>query len=83
MGLPNLLAGRRLVPEYLQSEVQPQTLCDELLSLLESEASKSMLQEFERVHRLLRRDASATAAATVAAFIEGELSNDLHSQIGP
>ena len=64
--LPNLLAGRDLVPEVLQDEVNPQKLGGEVLNWLDDESARADLQsEFARIHDLLRRDASAQAAAAV------------------
>ena len=64
--LPNLLAGRDLVPEILQDEVTPERLGTEVLRWLDDEPARAALQvEFLRIHELLRRDASARAAEAV------------------
>ena len=65
--LPNLLAGKALVPEYLQQQVTTAALKDEMLDYLErGKMDAVVLAEFERMHRLLRRNASATAAGAIA-----------------
>lgn len=65
--LPNLLAGKALVPEYLQQQVTTAALKDEMLGYLErGKMDAVVLAEFERMHRLLRRNASATAAGAIA-----------------
>ncbi|RMF96649.1 MAG: lipid-A-disaccharide synthase [Gammaproteobacteria bacterium] len=64
--LPNLLAGRALVPERLQDEVHPDRLAADLLGFLHSPARCADLHaEFENLRGLLRRDASQRAAEAV------------------
>jgi lipid-A-disaccharide synthase len=63
---PNLLVGRRLVPEFFQSAVTGPALGAALLEEIDNaSASAQMIAEFERVHRLLRRDGAALAASAV------------------
>lgn len=69
--LPNLLAGRELVAEYFQEQVRPDILGPALLDLLDDrERRRELIMAFEAIHRELRRDASATAAAAVSELIE-------------
>jgi lipid-A-disaccharide synthase len=63
---PNLLAGRRLVPEFFQDAVTGPALGAALLEeLVDTSASAQMIEEFARVHQVLRRDGAALAAAAV------------------
>ncbi len=63
---PNLLAGRRLVPEFLQRAVTGPALGAALLAELGDPARLAGLRtEFTRVHRELRRGGAARAAAAV------------------
>ena len=62
---PNLLAGRRLVPEYFQQEVRPEILGPALLEQLERPDMAELLAAFTEMHQTLRRDASARAADAV------------------
>jgi lipid-A-disaccharide synthase len=63
---PNLLVGRRLVPEFFQSAVTPAALGTALLEEIENrDASAQMQAEFLRIHRLLRREGAALAASAV------------------
>jgi lipid-A-disaccharide synthase len=63
---PNLLVGRRLVPEFFQSAVTGPALGAALLEELDNaSASAQMIAEFARIHRVLRRDGAALAAAAV------------------
>jgi lipid-A-disaccharide synthase len=64
--LPNLLAGKPLVKEFIQHEVTAQGLGRELLTLLENPVRAGELsREFAAIHKELRRDASHCAAQTV------------------
>ncbi len=70
--LPNVLAGRDLVPEILQDACTPQALADALLALYADSAGRvALVAEFERLHRMLIGDANRSAAAAVAALVEG------------
>lgn len=70
VGLPNLLAGERIVPEYMQSQVTVETLTSELLRFAAgSEATESMLAKFEAIHRMLRLNASQTAVEAIMEMI--------------
>jgi len=66
VGLPNLLAGRRLVPELLQDEVTPERLGALVLDRLDHpERQRTVLEEFDRIHRTLRNDAFTKASEAV------------------
>lgn len=63
---PNLLADRRVVGEYFQDEIVPETIGAELLMWLDDGAARARLvEEFTAIHRELRRDASSRAARAV------------------
>lgn len=62
---PNLLAGRRLVPEFFQEQVRPEVLGPALLEQLERPDGAALLEAFGDIHRVLRRDASARAAEAI------------------
>jgi lipid-A-disaccharide synthase len=66
---PNLLADRRVVGEYFQAEIVPESIGAELLMWLdETPRREALVQEFLRVHVGLKRDASARAAQAVFAL---------------
>jgi lipid-A-disaccharide synthase len=66
---PNLLADRRVVGEYFQAEIVPESIGAELLMWLDEAPRREALeQEFMRVHVGLKRDASARAAQAVFAL---------------
>jgi lipid-A-disaccharide synthase len=68
---PNLLADRRVVGEYFQEEIVPESIGAELLMWLDDAERRSNLQtEFLRIHAELRRDASARAAQAIVALCD-------------
>ncbi|HET9818529.1 MAG TPA: lipid-A-disaccharide synthase [Rhodanobacteraceae bacterium] len=67
--LPNVLAGRRLVPELMQSECTPDKLAAALVELFRSPAQRDQLvREFERMHLALH--AGGGGAATAARAVD-------------
>ena len=66
VGLPNLLAGRRLVPELLQDDATPERLGPLVLDRLDHpDRQRAVLEEFDRIHRTLRNDAFMKASEAV------------------
>jgi lipid-A-disaccharide synthase len=71
---PNLLAGRRLVPELFQEQVSGAALGDALLSELEDRGHvRELLEEFTAVHRALRCGGAGRAAEAIVALARGQL----------
>lgn len=65
-GLPNLLAGKELVPELLQDDAKPEKLGAALLGFLEDpKRSDALKKEFRRIHGILRNNADERAADAV------------------
>lgn len=62
---PNLLAGRQVVPEYLQEDVRPDVLGPALLAQLQRPDHAQLVATFTAIHETLRRDASARAADAI------------------
>ena len=65
--LPNLLAGRPLVPEFIQDAATPEALAGAVLTVLQD--GKAQTESFAAIHRSLRQDASAQAADAVLALV--------------
>jgi lipid-A-disaccharide synthase len=66
--LPNHLAGREIVPERMQDRCTPETLCADLLPMLQTRRiDPQLLAEYERLHRALGGDADHNAADGVIA----------------
>ncbi len=71
VSLPNLLAGRELVPEYLQQDATAENLAEALLVRLEdSDAMHQLHETFLFIHRQLKRNADYEAAAAIAELLE-------------
>jgi len=70
VGMPNILAGERLVPELLQDEATPANLAGALLSLLrDTEARKRQVERFREFHQLLRQNTAEKAADAVLSVV--------------
>jgi lipid-A-disaccharide synthase len=71
VGLPNVLAGEKLVPELIQDEANPAALAGALLTLLrDTAAQRRQIERFREFHHLLKRDAAQKAAATILELIK-------------
>jgi lipid-A-disaccharide synthase len=70
---PNLLADRRVVGEYFQEQIVPESIGAELLMWLDDAERRSALErEFMRIHADLKRDAGTRAALAVMALINSK-----------
>jgi lipid-A-disaccharide synthase len=66
VGMPNVLAGERLVPELLQGEANPAALAGALLALLrDTDAQRRQIERFHEFHHLLRQSAADKAAVAI------------------
>jgi lipid-A-disaccharide synthase len=65
VGLPNVLAGRFIVPELLQDEATPEKLAEALLKEATPERAAELEGEFTRIHEVLRQNTAEKAAAAV------------------
>jgi lipid-A-disaccharide synthase len=71
VGLPNILAGRFVVPEILQHFATPEALADATLTQLHDESNRRTLTEiFTQMHLALRQNTSQRAAEVVAGIVE-------------
>ena len=73
--LPNLLAGRPVVPELAQGDVTPPRIGQELVRWLDApEDVRELKVLFAELHGQLRRDASGQAAEAILALARQEAS---------
>ncbi len=71
VGMPNILAGERLVPELLQDEANPAALAAALLALWRDEAARRrQIERFHEFHHLLRQNTAQKAADAVLQVLE-------------
>ena len=72
VGLPNVLAGREVVPEVLQDAATPQALADALDGWITDKArSAEVVQVFTDMHLELRQDTASKAAAAILPYLRG------------
>jgi lipid-A-disaccharide synthase len=70
VGLPNILAGKFVVPELLQKEATPQKLADAVsLLLVDKTRIKEIEQEFTSIHKSLKQNSAKKAAAVVLSYL--------------
>jgi lipid-A-disaccharide synthase len=66
VGLPNILAGEHLVPEYVQGKATPWALAAALLELLhDTDAQARQIARFREIHAVLRQNTAQKAADAV------------------
>lgn len=70
ISLPNLLAQKTLVPEFIQDKATPEALAAAVMNYFENpDEAIALSQTFAQMHVELKRDASVRAADAVAALI--------------
>ena len=70
VSLPNLLAGKEVVPEILQEDATPENLAQAVLNFLGDEnAANSLKAEFMSQHTMLRKNADEAAAQAISTLL--------------
>jgi lipid-A-disaccharide synthase len=70
VGLPNILAGRFVVPEFLQKDATAGNLAQALGDLvLDAPAREKMVEAFGAIHRELRQGTAEKAAAAILSHL--------------
>lgn len=70
VGLPNILAGKFLVPELLQNDATPQNIADAAKRLLsDNDYLQEIKQEFTNIHLSLKQNAAQKAASVILAHL--------------
>ena len=71
IGLPNILAGERLVPEFVQDQATPGALAAALLELQQDAgAQRRQVEKFREIHAVLRQNTAQKAADVVLRVID-------------
>ena len=70
ISLPNLLAQKTLVPEFVQDAATPEALASAVMNYFENpDEAIALSQTFAQMHVELKQDASTRAAAAIATLI--------------
>lgn len=70
VGLPNILAGKFVVPELLQNEATPEKLAAAALKLVKDKDQIQVVEdEFTLIHHALRQNTAEKAAQAVLAYL--------------
>jgi len=69
--MPNLMAGKPLMPEFVQQRARADLIAPALLELLQKPARRAEVSaEFEALHSQLRCQADQSAAAALADLLD-------------
>ena len=70
VGLPNILAGKFVVPELLQEDAIPENLAQALLNLVADKGAVAELEEiFSDMHATLRQNTAHKAAQAIMPYL--------------
>lgn len=73
-GLPNILSGERVVPEYIQDEATPDNLARAALELMQDEAARARIQaRFTLLLHELRQDTGQRLVEALQPVLQGRL----------
>ena len=71
VGVPNILAGRFLVPELLQHDATPQNLAIAAKRLIDDpQYLQEIKQEFTQIHLSLKQNAAQKAASVILSYLK-------------
>lgn len=72
VGLPNILAGKFVVPEFLQDDATPERLSQAMVNLLGDETVRERLHDhFFAMHAELRQNTAERAARAILPYVLG------------
>ena len=64
LGMPNVLAGSEIIPEFIQHRAQPRPIAEAVLRMMKDEgARKSVVQEFDAIVATLGQEGASQKAA--------------------
>jgi lipid-A-disaccharide synthase len=69
LGMPNVLADREIVPEFIQHRAQPAAIAKAVSGLFEEDGRRQMLGSFDRIRKQLG-DTGASQRAAQAILAE-------------
>jgi lipid-A-disaccharide synthase len=73
IGLPNILCGESVVPEFLQADATPENLAQAVTNMLADETFRRAVEErFARLHEELRCESAERAADALAPLLRAD-----------
>lgn len=80
VGLPNVLAGKFVVPEFIQDDATPENLAQAMLNLYADKETCARISElFRTIHLQLRQDAASKAASAVCQHLSSAALGSRHA----
>ena len=77
-GLPNILAGKFIVPEFFQEDANPKNLAQAMLNFYSDKtACEKISESFHEIHRQLRQNTAEKAANVVIRYLPSLQEHDL------
>jgi lipid-A-disaccharide synthase len=71
VGLPNILAERFVVPEFLQNEATPERIASTIMDIMTDKSKLDDIRaEFTMMHETLKQDNAKKAARAILASIQ-------------
>lgn len=79
ISLPNILANEKIVPEFLQKEVDPQKMAEYIANQIKKpEAIQKLRAKFLSLHKLLKQDSFNIAANDIIYILQNKNKGNLH-----
>jgi lipid-A-disaccharide synthase len=69
ISLPNILAGKTLVPELIQEQASAENLAAACLRLLSQTEHADLLEQFDVLHKTLQQNSANNAVEAIAAIL--------------
>ncbi len=73
IALPNLLAGKKLIPEFVQEKANVDSIAESVMNLLDSSNQSELIKQFTDIHYTLRQNANEKAALAILRILEDSL----------
>ncbi len=70
VALPNLLANKKLVPEFVQEKATANSITESVLNLLACPSQSNLNKQFTAIHHTLRQNANEKAALSILRILE-------------
>ena len=84
VSLPNILAGRFVVPEILQQDATPENLCQAVVNQLTDKVVRQRQEQaFVELHRMLRQDTRQKAVEAIMPLLAREGRRDRSTSAAP